>query len=291
MVAVDRAAEDRTVLLLPERDVVPEEDEVAELVEIQQHGVGVVPGDGPALDDGGDVGHLRHVPRDHVPAQRVVEPAREFVGVEEVGRADPLSEAVFAERLRPLDGQRGPLGQAVVIRHTLQDVVPVAAPLHLGEHLVEPPLQKRPRHGIADKVPDKIEELDGFVVEDAVQFIHRFMRRSFDTKTGPGRHPEKMEKGRSDLRRATFLHLIDPPNGRVSDPLPSGRIPGRNYPFCVPSARSAGLFARRARQGDRSGKRTTPAWLRASPGKPSSRRRATSRRWHPTCNRRRRPTG
>ena len=218
-------------------------------------------------------------------------------------------------------GSVAPLGQAVVIRHALQDVVPVAAPFHLGEHLVEPPLQERPRHGVADKVPDKIEELDGFVVEDTVQFIHRFMRRSFDTKTGPGRHPEKMEKGRSDLRRATFLHLIDPPARRASGLLRSGKnikvrivrptrrigrspgggalpsesdwpfAPGRNYPFCIPSARSAGLFARRVRQGDRSGKRTTPAWSRASPGRPSSRRRATSRRWHPTCNRRRRPTG
>lgn len=171
VVAVDRAPEDRPVLLRPERNVVAQEDEVAELVEVEQYRVGIVARNRAALDDRRNRRHLGHVAGDHVPQQAIVEPARKFVGIEEISRADTPAEAMFSERMQPL-GQRHPLcRQAVVVIDALQDVVAIAARRDLGQHAFEPLLQQAVRHGVPGKVPHEVEQLDGFVVENTVQSV------------------------------------------------------------------------------------------------------------------------
>ena len=45
-------------------------------------------------------------PGDHVPQQAIVEPARKFVGIEEIGRADTPAEAMLSERMHAR-GRRG----------------------------------------------------------------------------------------------------------------------------------------------------------------------------------------
>ena len=92
----DRQPENRLVRLLPERNVVPQEDEMADLVEVQQHRIGVVAADRPALDDRRHVGNRRHVPGNGIPQQAVAEPAGELVGIEEIGRLDAPTELVVA---------------------------------------------------------------------------------------------------------------------------------------------------------------------------------------------------
>ena len=170
----DRQPENRLVQFLTERDIVAQEDEMAHLVEVQQHRIGVVATNGPALDDRRHVGNRRHVPGNGIPQQTVAEPAGELERIEEIGRLNAPAELVVAQRTQPSGaGNSGPGGEFVVIIRPAADILPVGTALRFGKHPVQARLQQTFRRNVTSETPQEPKQLDLFVVENTVQTVHR----------------------------------------------------------------------------------------------------------------------
>ena len=127
--ALHFSSEDGHGLLLEECLAVVDEDEVAHLVHVQEHGAGIVARNGPALDDGWQRGNVVDIAWQEHPSLVLGEVAGVLVAVEEVdflARHGLVGEhdSVFVPLLQ-VDGRGG--CEAVVVVDAREDVVVVVA--------------------------------------------------------------------------------------------------------------------------------------------------------------------
>ena len=170
--AVDVQLEDCLVLLLAERNRIPQEDEMAAFVQVQHHRESVVArhGGGGLHDARTVAGHLGDVTREVVPQQGVVEPARVLVRIEKVGALHLRAVAMAAERPQAAGSGR-PRRQFAVIVHPIQDVLPVRSAFELRQHPREPRLRQSLGREVTHDVPHEIERFRILAVQQTVQTV------------------------------------------------------------------------------------------------------------------------